>query len=753
MSMDAGPLWKALLLGEVEVYDLSGKRVVFPGRYSEALFSYLALEPGKAHSREALAELLWPMQELTSKRTRLRQELTVLRRLLGTAEEGGLLLATRTSVALAAERLETDLERFGACALQLGASADEQAAQTILALYRGPLLLGHDELANGHRREVELVVESALWSQVRRCHEQGNLSEAMAGLQQLLVRDALNLEAHAELMRLHQAQGQTAAVRRQYQEAERTWKEALGSPPPEALTELSRQLMHQQALPTPPTRLPAPAAPPDLQPAKPTRRPIVWLIVPALLLLVGIVGLLIRAKRPGATSGSTGIAPRWYYEDRPGPGEKNTQTDTSSEGIAVVEGGDGGLCVVGQVDTVHEDADSLALFFSSEGKLRRRHRFSGPHHDCDRAFSVAAEGGEAFYVAGESYFPPGFGQAEGWHLMLLKYDRQGNLLWSRFSTELMKNEERGVQVFGDHQGGAYLAGTVLRGQTRQAILLHYAADGTPLWSRTAELPGSESTFAALCVDPQGDAFLAGNVATTGSPNSDWLVAAFSPQGELRWQHTVDGSAHGADRAGAIHVSRMGQVYVTGVLRLAKPEGNALAVSRYASSGEPRGTTWDTETLPDLHFESAHLSSNGIRLALTGLFTHPDGKIESRVILFDEQGNLRWKLPLVAQKPDRSLATPRVQVDAEGAVRVGAYITSEVVFNLKTNGDMLFLQISALGDLLQKQRFTSEDGSPKEDQASDFANTFYSTTLNPALFVGQRRELGKVSSLQVISLNF
>ncbi|MCX6367404.1 MAG: BTAD domain-containing putative transcriptional regulator [Armatimonadetes bacterium] len=748
MWMDTGRLWQALLLGEVEVYDPSGKRVVFPGRYSEVLFSFLALEPGKAHTREALAELLWPMQELTSKRTRLRQELTVLRRLFGIAEEGGLLLATRTSVALAAERLETDLKRFEECALRLGASSDEQAAQTILALYRGPLLLGHDELANGHRREVELAVESALWSQVRHCHEQGSLSEAISGLQQLLVRDALNLEAHAALMRLHQEQGQTAAVWRQYQEAKNAWQEALGSPPPEALTELSRQLVHLQALPTPPTRLPTTAAPPDLQPPKPSRRPIMWLIVPAVLLLVGVVGLLMRVKQPGATSAT----PRWYYQDRPGPGEKNTQTDTSSEGIAVVAGSDGGLCVVGQVDTVHEDVDSLALFFSAEGKLRKRHRFSGPHHDCDRAFSVAAEGSEAFYVAGESYFPPGFGQAEGWHLMLLKYDQQGNLLWSRFSTELIKSEERGVQVFGDRHGGAYLAGTALRGQSRQAILLHYAPDGTSLWSRTAELPGSESTFAALCVDLQGDAFLAGNVATMGSPNSDWLVAAFSSQGELRWRHAVDGSAHGADRAGAIHVSRMGQVYVTGVLRLAKPEGNALAVSRYASSGELRGTTWDTEALPDLHFESAHLSSNGVRLALTGVFTHPDGKIESRVVLLDDLGNLRWKLPLVAQKPDRSLASPRVQVDAEGAIRVGAYITSEVVFNLKTNGDLLLLQISALGELLLKQRFTSEDGSLKDDQASDFANTFYSTTLNPALFVGQRRQLGKPSALQVVSLN-
>ncbi len=89
MTTKAGPTWSVFLLGEVEVHDASGQRVLFPGHHSVALFAYLCLEPGKVHTREALAELLWPTQELTSKRTRLRQELVVLRRLFGADDEGG----------------------------------------------------------------------------------------------------------------------------------------------------------------------------------------------------------------------------------------------------------------------------------------------------------------------------------------------------------------------------------------------------------------------------------------------------------------------------------------------------------------------------------------------------------------------------------------------------------------------------------------------------------------------------------------
>ncbi|WP_395094530.1 BTAD domain-containing putative transcriptional regulator [Armatimonas sp.] len=738
MTTKAGPIWNVFLLGEVEVHDASGQRVLFSGRHAEALFAYLCLEPGKAHTREALAELLWPIQELTSKRTRLRQELAVLRRLFGTEEEGGALQITRTTVAVVPERILSDWAGFQVAACQLGSPHEEQAVVRILDLYRGPLLTGHDKLVNGHRSEVEEIFERALWRQVFWAREHRKNTDAVTALQRLLVRDPLNLAANTELMRLYQAQGQSGAARRQYQEAERVWQEVLGSAPPAVLTEFLQPLSQFPALPVSPIAL--------------HRTGFLWLVVPLFLLAAAILNLALWKKSPPSPKLSERANIAWYYLDHPEPGEKKSQTEASSEGFAVAALRDGRVCVAGVVDTEKEDADILAVFFAPDGTLLKRDRFSGPSHDCDRALSVAAGEPKCFYVAGESYFPEAPGQPEGWRLTLLKYGGEGNRLWSRFSPERIHNDQL-VRVVSDGQGGAYLGGTALVAGKRQLLLLHYAANGNLLWSCRTTVTGKEAVFGGLCTNPRGEVFLAGTVSAPNNPNTDWLIVAYNSGGQRLWQKTVDGPGHGADKAGAIQISRFDQVFLVGTLQLVSPAGSVLAVARYSTSGELQGTSWDSEVQPDLRLESAHLSSNGQRLAVAGQFTHADGGVESRVVMFDEVGRLRWKLPLVARKPDRSIAGPRVLADANGAVCVAANVTQQVIFNLEVNGDTAFFRISPAGVLQETQRFSSEDGHPVADLAADVNNALGQVDPCPPVLVGQRHELGKQAALQVISLIF
>lgn len=74
------------LLGPFEVI-LHGEKVTeFESDSARALLAYLAAEPGRAYSRAALAEMLWPDRPPGAALSNLRHVLSVLRRTLGEAE-------------------------------------------------------------------------------------------------------------------------------------------------------------------------------------------------------------------------------------------------------------------------------------------------------------------------------------------------------------------------------------------------------------------------------------------------------------------------------------------------------------------------------------------------------------------------------------------------------------------------------------------------------------------------------------------
>jgi hypothetical protein len=56
--------------------------------------------------------------------------------------------------------------------------------------------------------------------------------------------------------------------------------------------------------------------------------------------------------------------------------------------------------------------------------------------------------------------------------------------------------------------GAYSAGG-------NCLALKYDPNGSPLWTRTAQVGPAASEFSGLAVDPSGNAYLAGSISGTG----------------------------------------------------------------------------------------------------------------------------------------------------------------------------------------------------------------------------------------------
>jgi DNA-binding SARP family transcriptional activator len=77
-----GKPWRFELLGTTRARYRDGEWIPLPYQKPVALLLYLAAHPQRPHSRESLAELLWPGCDPEAGRNSLRTALHSLRRLL-----------------------------------------------------------------------------------------------------------------------------------------------------------------------------------------------------------------------------------------------------------------------------------------------------------------------------------------------------------------------------------------------------------------------------------------------------------------------------------------------------------------------------------------------------------------------------------------------------------------------------------------------------------------------------------------------
>ena len=111
------------------------------GRKSECLICLMALSDDLEVTREKAAGIIWSDRGEDQARASLRQELSQLRRVIGSDAVD----ASKRSIRLLPEHMSVDVLKFRKNAVIDTAGTLETAA----ALYGGPLMAGHDPKSDG----------------------------------------------------------------------------------------------------------------------------------------------------------------------------------------------------------------------------------------------------------------------------------------------------------------------------------------------------------------------------------------------------------------------------------------------------------------------------------------------------------------------------------------------------------------------------------------------------------------------------
>ena len=250
------------LLGPPQVLR-DGVPVRFDTRKALAVLARLALAGGP-RPRDAVADLLWPDQDLAHARGALRRTLSTIRSALGP----DCVVAGRDHVALA-PGLDVDVLRFrGLAAQSKFEEAAEAAGGDLLEGFVVRDAPGFETWVEGEAHAVrqELVAVLARLSADREAA--GDLAGALRVVRRWLALEPLQEPAHQATIRLLAGTGDRAGALHQYRECVRTLSRELGVPPLQETTALYEAV---SAGTTSTAAGPASSRPPD--PA-PTPRPV-----------------------------------------------------------------------------------------------------------------------------------------------------------------------------------------------------------------------------------------------------------------------------------------------------------------------------------------------------------------------------------------------------------------------------------------------------------------------------------------------
>jgi DNA-binding SARP family transcriptional activator/predicted ATPase len=245
-ALPTAPVWRVRLLGPLRFSGDLGVVDRFPTRKAASLVGYLAYRPDRLHSRERLADLLWPDAPGDLARLSLRTALWSVRRRIEPADQaaGAVLEADRDCVGLRRGAVETDVGAFWSAlrsASEGRAPGEIHWLERAASLYGGELLEGlDDEWVEPERERLGSACSGALLRGAELLESSGAIEEALQWALRAVKRDPLSEEGHVAVVRLHLAAGRRVEATRHAREVGRIWRDELGCEASAAVTGLLR---------------------------------------------------------------------------------------------------------------------------------------------------------------------------------------------------------------------------------------------------------------------------------------------------------------------------------------------------------------------------------------------------------------------------------------------------------------------------------------------------------------------------------
>jgi len=241
---------------------------------------------------------------------------------------------------------------------------------------------------------------------------------------------------------------------------------------------------------------------------------------------------------------------------------------------AITHDGSGNVYVTGSSRGSTSGDDYATVKYNSDGIQQWVARYNGPGDGEDDARSIAVDGSGNVYVTGRSS-----GIREDY--ATIKYNLDGVEQWAaRYNGPAAFPVDGATAIAIDDIGNVYVTGSSYDLNARDDYAtIKYNTDGVEQWVARYSGPGNTTDrAAAIAIDDLGNVYVTG-----GSYADDYVTVKYNTNGVEQWVARYDGPGNGDDHARSIAVDGLGNVYVTGESPGLETEEDYATV-KYSSDG-------------------------------------------------------------------------------------------------------------------------------------------------------------------------
>jgi hypothetical protein len=304
--------------------------------------------------------------------------------------------------------------------------------------------------------------------------------------------------------------------------------------------------------------------------------------------------------------------------------------------------GDGNIIVAGSSYSNANGFDYTVIKYDKNGNQLWTKTFDGIFHGDDRVSALALDASGNIFVTGQSQDNYQF------HYATIKYDPNGNQIW--LATYKSQNGGNDADVPAgialDQQGNIYVSGTSgASSQFSWFETVKYSPAGTQLWVSRYTGTGQSAHATGLLVNNLGVFVTGSSIDTTGGPYTNAVTESLDPtSGISLWVASYTGGGPGSNStSNAIGSDASGNLYITGFVASstqAQTGASSYLTAKYNNSG---GLLWaKTYDVAGIQtYAIALVVDQNSNIIVTGLNLNSVYFTEYHTVKYDTNGTQLW----------------------------------------------------------------------------------------------------------------